>query len=514
MKRLWWILTLIVAVAVCAQAADWRWQLDDKRYKQLTVFERAQVDKASELFRQKNYRTAASEFEKFKIQFEDSSIIAYVLFMRAYSLHQAKDRNAAIKYYNEVLDYFGDEIGEASAALYHLGMAHLDNGDVRQGMEAMQEMADDEDYQKHPLAAGAIRRLGDNYWKNKQPDQAVKYWKQVVRDFMETGASEARAARASALGHYIKSGNYAAVDQWLVDPERRDDPEHRSALADIVYGVAWSGFGGDWEKYTQFNRKDKEADMQAFFDYFARQKDWYMKQKRDWDYYYRTIQFLAQRGGNRDQLDPLLDEVAKHIAAMDTKKARDDRYSWIIDRLREGRQFDRARYCIAKIAEPGLATYKEYEVLGHGQGQWHDAAKKLIDLAQMGDADWQARAEDQLAWVYKDRTQEYDKAIQMYTQINRPPGTLWGIQDCYRRQGKLNESLQTLTEIENMFPEDASRAAWHKASYYREAGNRDRAIAQARRILTMYKESSESSYAHQMLEEFGVETGGGVVDKE
>ena len=69
-----------------------------------------------------------------------------------------------------MLDYFGDRIDEAAAALYHLGLAHLENGDVREGMKAMREMADDEDYQKHPLAAGAIRRLADNHWQNKDTE--------------------------------------------------------------------------------------------------------------------------------------------------------------------------------------------------------------------------------------------------------------------------------------------------------------------------------------------------------
>jgi tetratricopeptide (TPR) repeat protein len=80
--------------------------------------------------------------------------------------------------------------------------------------------------------------------------------------------------------------------------------------------------------------------------------------------------------------------------------------------------------------------------------------------------------------------------------------------------GKLKEALGTLTELENMFPDEAARAAWTKATYYKEAGDRPRAIAQARRVLKVYPKAPESSHAHQMLEEFGIATGGGVVDEE
>ncbi len=507
---------LLCFLLLCQVAAgrNWRWELDRGRYKQLNMFERAQYDKAAELFKQRNYRAASSEFEKFKVQFPDSVVLAYIVFMRGYSLHHAKQRYAAIKIYNEVLDYFGDSINDAAAALYSLGMAHLDNGDIRKGMAAMKEMADDEDYSAHPLAAGAIRRLADNQWKNKQKELAVKYWKQVVRDFHRTNDHETRIARRNVCGYYIRNHKYAEFEDWLITDENRDNPQHRRWVANEVWDVAWHGFSGGWGKYTQFNRKVKTKDMKAFYEYFATQKAWYLKVKDPWGYYHRKLQFCAHRFGERGELEKSLDETLQYINKLGKKDDPNGKYSWLVDRLREARRFERARYCIAKITVPGLAVYKEYEVLGHGQGKWREAINKLLELTKMGDKDWHRRAQDTLAWVYKDRTHEYDKAIKVYREIGEPPGTLWGIQECFHRMGKLKETLTTLNEIENMFPKDAPRAAWHKASYYREAGNRKLAIGHARRILKMYKKAHEASLAHQMLEDFGVPTGGGVVDEE
>src|ERR1700733_12457115 len=104
-----------------AKAATWTWELPAERYKKLDQFERAEYDKAANLLKQGSALTAAGEFEKFKIQFPDSSELSYALFMRGYALQQANQRNNAIKVYQEVLDYFGDQIDDAAPALYYMG---------------------------------------------------------------------------------------------------------------------------------------------------------------------------------------------------------------------------------------------------------------------------------------------------------------------------------------------------------------------------------------------------------
>ncbi len=113
-------------------------------------------------------------------------------------------------------------------------------------------MAEDADYQKHPLAAGAVRRLADNYWKNKQPELAIKYWKQTARDFAGQNDHEARIARRNVIGYYIRNQQYATLEAWLTNDENRRNQKHRRWMADECYDVAWHGFDGrrGWDKYT------------------------------------------------------------------------------------------------------------------------------------------------------------------------------------------------------------------------------------------------------------------------
>ena len=497
-----------------AWARDWTWQLPNERYKQLNLFQRAQYDRAADTLNQGNYQGAASEFEKFKVQFPDAPILPYIVLLRGYCLHKAKQRNQAIKVYHEVLDYFADSVGDAAPAQYFMGLAHLENGDVREGVQCLSDMIADEDYRKHPLAAGALARLAEIHWRKKEVDQAVKYWKQIVADFSESSHTEANQARHNLTVYYIKQKDYAAYDAWLVTPENRDDPKARVWIALNVIDRAYHNvFPGHLNEYSRFEQKERWAAMKACFDYYAAQKPWFEKADDLWNYYTRAIQFLANYYQDKKVRDKCVDDIVAIIKKIADKKDANSRYAWLIDRLREGGDYERARYCIGLMTDPPYAAYKDCELL-IAQTKWPEAIARLQQVEAMGNEYWTATAQDRRAWIYKDCIQQYEKAIELYRAINKPPATLWYIQECYMRMGKLDEAVTTLSELENSFPDQAPRAAWYKASYYHEAKQAKQAIAQARKILKAYKASPEASSAHQLLEQYGIATGGGVFEEE
>jgi TolA-binding protein len=508
----------IIALMAClslipiASTAQWTWKLEAERYGALNLFERAQYDKAKRLFEEKDYRAAAAEFEKFKVQFPDSAALSYVLFMRGFSFHHAKDRNEAIKVYNEVMDFFGDVVADAAPALFYLGIAHLENGDTRAGLEAMLEVVEDEDYQKHPVAAGALRRLADNKWRNGEQEAAVVFWKQAVRDFGGSNPDEANAARYKVTDFYIKSRNYSGYEKWLLNDENRDDPKHRKWVAELAWGRAWNNFHTEWGKYTNFNREEKKQDVAAFYAWFKAQKAWYDKADDGWRFYYNAIYFVSQRMGDRAETRRLIDELAPQTQALASEADRNARYAWLADRMREAADWTSAEYCISKMTDALSAEYKRYE-MAYYRSQWDAAIAHLEALEKANSQSWSPRALGAHAALFKDRLGRYEEAIVLYRKINNPPANLWAIQECYYRWGKLQEALTTLNEIENSFPDSASRAAWHKASYYHAAGRSTEAVAAARRVLKMYPKSPESSKAHQLLEGYGIATGGGVLDE-
>ena len=523
-SRRWPCFGLLAALAVAssalpAAAREWRWQLPAARYQTLNQFERRQLDKAAALVERKSYNAAAEEFEKFKADFPDSSLLSYVLLMRGYCLERSNNRNTAIKLYQEVLDFFQDNADDCAAALYHLAMSHFDNGDTAKGMKALQALADDPRYKDHPLTAGAIRRLADDFWTRQQPESAVRYWKQVVGRYAGQNDAEVNLALKNVVAWYVKNRDYAGYEAWLLHDRSSSDAEVHKQLVEHAFNAAKKGFHGDWEKYAATTEKDKREkeklkteDMQAFYSYLKANRSWYEKTGDLWRYQEHALQFLALPGADRAAREAAVNDALALVKDVKNKDEADRKVSYLVDYLADQQQYDRARYLLAMVHDRVQAAYKDYELLA-GEGKWPQAVARLEEVEHRGGGAWKKQAMWERAKIYKDSLHDYEKAIKLCNEISNPPATLWLIEDAYHRWGKLKESLGTLSEIEAMFPADAPRAAWKKTHYLLKADDKKAAIAQARRIMKMYPKSQESALAHRWLEDNGVASGGGVSDQ-
>ena len=105
--------------------------------------------------------------------------------------------------------------------------------------------------------------------------------------------------------------------------------------------------------------------------------------------------------------------------------------------------------------------------------------------------------------------------MKIYQDLNDPPRSLWGLAEALRESGKKNESYTTLTEIASIFPNDAPNAVLRMAQWKERDGDKEKAIALYRRLLShpKWKQSSASSEAHQALERFGIATGGAMTNE-
>jgi tetratricopeptide (TPR) repeat protein len=571
---------LIVTCLTCAIAtqafAAWEWELPTKRYMGMNAFERAQYTKAKKQCEAKQYRAAAAEFEKFKIQFDDSDYIPYVVLMRGYCLHKAKERGQAIRVYNEVMDYFPDKIEEASAALYHLGLAQLENGDEKKGILAMKEMAEDEDYSKHPLAAAALTQLANNHIRNKEPEQAVPYWQQAINDFGTTNmqaairglgaigrktAPGAEVARHSLTLYCLQERQMSSYDKWMSTSKNAQDPRHRRGIADYAHAVAVNGWFHRsppelWARYFDFHTERLPADKLLYWDWFKAQKRWYAQDDALGRYYEQALGFCTELyprdgrgvGAHKDTAAIAVDALAFIKTVKDSEKAL-EMYSFLLPKAPKNILTDAIGQAVALVAltkdpEKADAQYAElaWAVGLAGQlsqavsitgrmkdrlkagwkvvevmkiaGKYADAAAKLEELEGMGDDRNKRHAQGRRATIYQNQTREYEKAIKLYREVSEPPATLFHIAECYSSLNKRNEAIRTLTEVQSSFSDRAAEALWTKASYYKKWGNAKYAIGSARQLLKAYPKSQWSARAHEMLEAYGVKTGGAVVDGE
>jgi TolA-binding protein len=518
-------LALLLAMPLAAGEAvakPWRWELADQRYKALNAFERAQYDKGAKLYRTGDHRAAASEFEKYKVQFGDTAapeMLAYANLMQGLALLAAKDRNAAIRTFTEVLDYFADDVEDAGAAMYFKGRAQLDGGDTRKGLETFQKMAEHEEYRYHALAAGAIRELADNLAKTNQEPRAIELYRQVALDFATANPEEARNARWNLAAQAMRDRKIDSHFTWLAEhaPGEADNPQWRVRVLDEIRQPAFHMFHGDGRGMPdKQQRNEAQADFAAWY---LKQRPWYEKANNLWAYFDHMFSIFCNVGGwSRDSLGQLTDQClafckAGWEAAKNNEGARNgnlEQWSWLVDRLSQLGQHERALAVAELIPWSPVAGIKTFVVQ-------MNAGKRdgIVDRLEAVEKDpaagpWAKRATELKAHFYNYRIGDMEKAIKAYRDLDNPPGNLWQIQDCFRRWGKTKECFATLDEIEGSFPGDAARAAWQKIECLRQDGDKKAAIRNAIRLLKMYKQSGEAGRAVDFLESEGVQkTGGG-----
>lgn len=185
----------------------------------------------------------------------------------------------------------------------------------------------------------------------------------------------------------------------------------------------------------------------------------------------------------------------------------------LIERMRAAKLSARAFEVARRIEDPALAKWKEIELLGD-VGKFVEMAAGCEELEQTENKDYATRALRTRAYLYKDKLARYEDAIRLFAMLNDPPATVWATIECYERMSKWESAIDSCTELENFFPNDAPQAGLRKALIWQRAGNKDKTIAELRAVLKKYPRHQVSSESHQMLEKYGIKTGGGVMDVE
>lgn len=567
----------------------WDWPLPPRRFGKLSQTERLQYGRAEDLFRQKNYEAAAIEFEKYAVQQPDSPVRSHCLLMRAYGLHLARQRNAAISLYQELLDFHGEFADDAVPAMYLMATAQFENGNVEAGIKTLRDLAANEKYLAHPVADVALNRLAEYQSGANDEKGAEASWQKVIQNyagaFMRPDGA-AKEARSKLTDLYIRRQRFAAIDELLKTEEA--EPAKRVEKLVYVYDRGLAQVDGmdasgkesllKWfiGRRTMFAEAGKTEDflnrclLLAFrvgakdtWKEFAREAiqasrtalvesrsalAWSVAERLtesanagwavadSWKAFTMAVlegakglpndQQISLYTGLMDRIRSKVDPVspAGELWASLTARLiglykllpdgdRDTAVASLVDRLRRPEAIQRAYEVAAMIESVPLAKWKAIELLGFEQ-KFAAQAKACEELEAMDNADLSMRALRTRAGLYRDRLARYEDAIRLFNQINDPPGTSWSIVDCYERWNKPVEAASMCTEIENFFERDAPAASLRKARIWDRAGDRKKAIAECRATIKKYPRHQVSSEAHQMLERYGVKTGGGVAEGE
>jgi TolA-binding protein len=533
-------------------------QLSSEEYKKLDRLEAHALDKADAIFREGKFRQATAEYETFLREYPRSIALPYVLLRKARCLHLDDKRNEAARQYDEVVDYFPNEVEYAAAALYYQGKAHWDSGDEALALKSWARMANDKQYRTHRLAAGAINQLADQLVAQGQAEAAAAYFEQVAIDFRGTNRIAAEHARPRVTLHYVRtSPNEAKLRKFfadarvirsgrqVTDAELAKDPEYWQTVLSTVRQLG--------------HFKSDQAELRKpYFEYWLKALDGKFLQDDDYqiDLAGLVRDGLGDSAGWASRLDaqfargktddcsrvirwmrefgPIKAKTAEYYAKLDFGKMTTGQIVALVralyddvaepnmaagalrqlnlSKMTDGEKFGLARYLwhkgneewIKRLCEQASdAEQKKHELLCYWH--WRHRSKEGLPFAEellkserySADAMW--KKAEFLEWDKK-----YPEAIGVYRQTTSEPENFWRIAGCYEKMGKIDQAIKQLREIESFFKEHRSQAAIRVAQVYKRAGQKEQCIAAFRQVLVKYPESPESSTAHEELERMGI----------
>ena len=533
--------------------------LSESDFKKLDTFEGVLLAKADKVFGAGEYRRAAAEYDAFILQYPKSVATPYAVLRKGRSLQRDNKRNDAIKLYNEVLDYFPNAVDYAGAALYYSGQSHWENGDTKEALKAWAEMAQDADYRKHVLAAGAINRLADNLVRQDKWPEAATYYQQVAVDFRRSNRDAANYAIGRVIECFVRVAPDAAKLRAFYDkaesfedlPRTPENINYWTRVMEAIdrYGTFADADKANRESYYRYWARAMEGKLPAWDDYQINLARYFLVCENDpAKWMERLDRQFAERQKQGDY-----GRIVKWIGVYAGRKAKIDEYygKLAFEKMTNGEIADLIRTLYERNIDAALArnaigklkadtlTDDTRETLARWIWQRDEDAVRLL-CASMNEA---SRGKMTLLRFYHD-THQPDKGLKLademtkvpahakdayrikgeflqakrqwadaviaYRLCDSPPSSVFRISECLLGDGKRDQAIAQLREIEGFFQKEAPEAGMRIATAYRDTGDQKQYIAALRAVMKKYPASGQSSEAHQELERLGVKIGGGV----
>jgi len=229
------VMALLIFCAALAQAADKKIQRDRVKvqaghqagqeipypgvaFAKLDTFEGLNLEDADKLYLKRDFKGAYAAYKAYSFEFSKSKALPYVLLRMGRCLHQLGKRFEAIKAYQDVVDYFPDEVVYSAGALYYIGICHGENGDDNKKIGVWARLVKDDDYVNQPDAGTALVFLGNEMERLKKFEEATEYrWRTAVA-FLQANPGAAQAARGAVLVHYAsRNPNHEKLKEFYVE---------------------------------------------------------------------------------------------------------------------------------------------------------------------------------------------------------------------------------------------------------------------------------------------------------
>ena len=530
----------LILSAVALTAGDARAeQLDEMpldRWAKLREVERYQLKIAEQYYREKNYKVAASEYEKFLSLYETSEGASYSLLKWSLCMVQQKKVNTAIKEgFQSVVDYWPDS-SDAVASAYFIGQSYKEMGETRKAKKAYQDVV--ENYPQHLVTVYALVDLADLASIDNDVDAQVAAWKKLTFDVERTRESQNHCVRASQslAAHSFAGGRFTDGVQALETTYPADQ------LPGQVLAYA----------RTPISQLTGEADTRAQGEKLTDQAVTWAKQqiptgssedetklaKACW--YVVADLYAASR--RPEKVVETYDAIGKKFGSDDETRGR------LAGWLKSQKEFDKARIEYAKfenqIEGNNQIAYSFREEQNYDQAvqayqrnlpldadnavKWNeqiaytlrdakkfDEAIAVFDNLRNSDIDNAERWMWQIAYTHHHYSGKYKDAIGWYRQCSNFPSNYQQMADCHRRMKEYKEAIVLYGQIIGGSEGTAPWALLQIGLTHEDAGEKEKAIQAFQQVCKKFPKDGHASQAHARLQDkYGITvTLGGAKDE-
>jgi len=556
------LITLLGVPASAADEASQEITYPGRDFAKLDTFEAVALEDADKLFTEKDYKGAFAAYQAYTFEFAKGDALPYVLLRMGRCLHILGKRNTAIKAYQDVVDYFPDDVRYAAAALYFIGQCHAQNGNDDKSLATWARLVKDKGYVNQPRSGSALASLATAMEKRGNFEEATSYrWRTAVA-FRESNVKASTAARNSVVYHYVvRAPNREKLLEFchevggfgwrspIAKPE--DGPTYWSHILQTALNARvedalkqascryWANQMGDrfpnneavrisWIAAIGVYEKDSTKWAERMTTQF-KLKPVTIDRVRAWLTHYRDgkarATFYAEQGQplfarlkNEEKL--ALANHLWHYRMVTESEAvyRSIRHNGMDDaQLRNLANFaanfdgeDGFLRYVAHIKDPVFATrarFDFYYARSHRNGEMQQ--KALSEVPALVKSPDHAQ---QIVWPHATLLQwqgDFQEAIKLYQAANRQPDSTWAVIGCQVALKQYDKAIKLTRELESLGGATAASACLKAADIYKAAEQKGKEVQQLQLVLRRYPKSGQSSTAHDRLESYGVKIIGG-----
>ncbi|MCE9534265.1 MAG: tetratricopeptide repeat protein, partial [Planctomycetes bacterium] len=517
------LVVLIFCAPLSAGPLD---EMSLERWAKLKEAERYQLNVAEKLYREKHYKVAGDEYEKFLKLYDKSEGAAFAQLKWSHCQIEQRKLNSAIKDgYQSVIDYF-PESPEAPIAALLIGRTYQSMGDTKLAKKAFFKTVST--YPKHFSAVMARLDLVDIAAKESDPDAQTTLLKELTFDVERKGPTVdpcVNAARLLARLQFNAANFEDGIKALGTTCKEEDLP---STMMHPAYGglpAILLQLSGSMDEPTK-KRSEKLADAAAAWlktQVTAKLADPKLKPKAVETWYLVADVRHAARQPEKEKA--VLDEMNGATPVDDVLLGR------IALWFKENKQMEKAR-----------ATYAKFKDAAEGQGQiaasfmdekQYDKAVEIYRRLAVGDpktapkwltaAAWayrQGGKPDQAIAVYQEllvadapkapeyhfqiaetlfRASRWKESITAYRGTDHFPQNYQNMAMANRQLKQYDEAISLYTQIMSSSAPNASWALYQIAATHEQAGRAEEAIKVFKQVCDKFPKTQEGSNAHSHL---------------